>query len=202
MATTNRKTAQSEETRRELIAAARSLFAERGYADTPLEDIVQQAGVTRGAVYHHFRDKEDLFREVHDQVHAEMDERVVAAVMAAPDPWRSLLDGCQAFLDGCLDPAVQRIVLLDASAVLGSEHSHEDHDRKDLDMVTAGLQNAMEQGLVARQPAEPLAHLLLGAIKEASAVIAGASDQRAARRDMGAAVERILSGLLVRRHED
>src|SRR3982750_1415055 len=109
------KAEQSELTQGALLTAARELFTEKGYAATATEEIVQQAGVTRGALYHHFRDKEELFQAVFEEAERGLVETVrTAADSAQTDPWQGFLVGCQAFLDACLEPAVQRIVLLDA----------------------------------------------------------------------------------------
>ncbi len=113
------KAAQREATVAALVAAARALFAERGYADVGTEEIVQRAGVTRGALYHHFKGgKEDLFRAVLIEVSAETTARVLAAANAARDPWDELVRGIEAFLDasapgGAADRAV------DGPAMLG-----------------------------------------------------------------------------------
>ncbi|MEX2238988.1 MAG: TetR/AcrR family transcriptional regulator [Dehalococcoidia bacterium] len=192
-----KKSLQSESTRRELLEVARGLFTERGYADTPLEEIVQRAGVTRGALYHHFKDKEDLFRAVHVDVAGGVHSRVIAAIQAAPDPWRSLLDGCLTYLDNCMDPAVQRIVLVDGQAVLGESH-YDEAGPKDVEMVAEGFQEAMDAGLVPRQPPRPLALLLLGALKEAAMAIIQAPDKVQARAEMGDALRRVLEGLRTR----
>jgi AcrR family transcriptional regulator len=193
--TSSKKFLQSESTRRDLLDAARALFTERGYADTPLEEVVQRAGVTRGALYHHFRDKEDLFRAVHDQVGQSVHDRITGAVGSASDPWEGLLFGCRAFLDSCLDPSVQRIVLIDSAAVLGHEHMHEEDEKHDLVLIRKGLEQAMDAGLVKPQPAEPLAHLLLGAMHQAAIFIATAPDKKKARASMGEAVDGLLESL-------
>src|SRR5881398_3481078 len=108
------KEEHAEATRAALIASARALFAERGYAAVSIEEIVRRARVTRGALYHHFEDKADLFRAVFERV-----QRLLDAASSQPDPARHLEVGCHAFLDACAEPDVQRIVLLDGPAVLG-----------------------------------------------------------------------------------
>ena len=197
MTSASKKYLQSESTRRDLLDAARELFTERGYADTPLEDVVQRAGVTRGALYHHFRDKEDLFRGVHSEVARSVHERVTEAIGRASDPWQGLLFGCRAFLDSCLDPSVQRIVLIDTNSVLGLDHFDEETENYDLMLIRKGLEHAMETGLMRQQPAEPLAHLLLGAMHQAAIFITNAPDQKAARASMGQAVDGLLESLRV-----
>jgi AcrR family transcriptional regulator len=193
----NRKAEQSEQTRGALVDAARGLFSERGYAAVSTEEIVQAAGVTRGALYHHFKDKLDLFTAVVEGVEQEILERVAAAAIAETDPWEQQRVAVGAFLDVCLDPAVQRIVLTDAPSVLGLTAWREIEARYGLALVRAGLQLVMEAGLIEQQPIEPLAHLLLGAMAEGGLLIARAEEPAAARREVGDSLDRILQGLRV-----
>src|SRR3954468_16637648 len=109
-----RRAEQAEGTRAALIDAARLLFAERGYAAVATEEIVAAARVTRGALYYHFEDKRDLFRAVYAEVDRELVEGIARVALAAPDPRHRLIGGFDAFLDACVDPALQRIVFLDA----------------------------------------------------------------------------------------
>src|SRR5262245_32610024 len=113
------KAQQSESTRTTLIRVARELFTELGYADTPTEEIVRRAGMTRGALYHQYRDKKDLFRAVFETVEQELNDLVTSAVAKATDPVVQMRAGVEAFLDAVLDPAVRRIAVLDAPSVLG-----------------------------------------------------------------------------------
>lgn len=189
------KAERSDATRRALIAVARGLFAERGYAQTPIEEIVRRAQVTRGALYHHFQDKRDLFRAVYEDVEKGFAQRLGETVMAEPDPALHLQVGCDAFLDACLEPDMQRIALLDAPSVLGWESWKEVESRYGLALVVAALTGAIEAGVVARQPVEPLARLLLGALNEAGLSIARADDVEAARAEMGDTLGLLLEAL-------
>jgi AcrR family transcriptional regulator len=193
----NRKAEQSEATRRALMDVARDLFAERGYAEVSTEQIVQRAGVTRGALYHHFRGKKDLFHAVFERLEQEVAEKIAAAGLAASDPWRQQQLAIRAFLDVCLEPAVQRIALVDAPSVLGLESWREIEATYGLALVRAGLQSVMDAGLIEEQPVEPLAHLIFGALTEAGLEIARAEDVEAARAEVGASVDRLLDGLRV-----
>jgi len=193
-----RKAEQSEATRGALLGVARELFAERGYAAVPTEEIVQRAGVTRGALYHHFKDKRALFRAVVDELEQETVERIATSALAEGDPWQMQLTALNAYLDVCLDPAVQTIVLVDAPSVLGPAEWREIEATYGLALVRMGLEAVMEAGLIERQPLEPLSHLVLGALSEAGLMIARADDQRKARREVGESVERLLEGLRVR----
>src|SRR5215472_9342458 len=120
--TTTRHDLRSQTTRRQLVRSARALFGARGYAGVGTEEIVRAAGVTRGALYHQFRDKADLFAAVAEEVEAEIADRIAAgAAGAAADPLAGLRTGARLFLDACAEPDVERIILLDAPAVLGWE---------------------------------------------------------------------------------
>src|SRR5438093_5253392 len=115
----NRKELQAAATREALVRVARELFASRGWADTSIEDIVQRTNMTKGALYHHFKDKKDLFQEVFVQLECELAERLNAASGAADaDGLGKLSAACNAYLDACMEPEVQRIVVLDAPSVL------------------------------------------------------------------------------------
>ena len=188
-----RKAEQTEFTRAALIGSGRELFGERGYAAVGTEEIVQRAGVTRGALYHHFRGKEDLFRAVLEEMNRELAERIGSVAAEQPDPVHALRVGAQAFLDACLEPAVQRIALIDAPSVLGWEKWRELDAEAGLGLVEAVLEAAMEAKLIERQPVKPLAHILLGALDEAAMLVARADDVRRTRAEVGEAVDRVLS---------
>src|SRR5918999_1735703 len=191
------KAQRSEATRGALTAAARQLFAERGYAGVGTEEIVQRAGVTRGALYHHFSDKEDLMRAVLHDLSRELAEASATAALKETDQWRQILAAVDAFLDACTDPAVQRIMMTDAPSVLGWDEWREIDTQYGLGLVKASLENAMETGLIAHQPVDPLAHLFVGALDEAAMYVSRAEDPKAARREMGESIERMLDGLRV-----
>jgi AcrR family transcriptional regulator len=190
-----RRAEYAEATRRGLLQAARELFASEGYVDVSIDEICRRARVTKGALYHHFRDKRDLFAAVVEQVEEDVMERVGTAALAETDPWEQQRAAIGAYLDVCLEPAVQRIVLVDAPSVLGVAAWREIEARYGLGVVTAGLQSVMEAGYIEEQPVEPLAHLMLGALTEGGLMIARAEDREAARRAVGDAIDRILGGL-------
>jgi AcrR family transcriptional regulator len=192
------KAAQREATTAALVDAARELFADRGYANVGTEEIVQAAGVTRGALYHHFRGgKEELFRAVVIQVSAETARRVRDAARAGDDPWNALVRGIDAFLDACALPDVQRILLVDGPAVLGWEVWRAIDADYGLGLLERALQSAIDADRLPPQPARPAAHVLLGALDEAAMVVARADDPQAARAEMGQTVHRLLEGLRV-----
>jgi AcrR family transcriptional regulator len=191
---------RSAATRTALVAAARPLFAARGYAAVGTEELVRAAGVTRGALYHQFAGKEELFAAVFEQVEAEVAERIGrvlgggggGAGAGPADPGAALRAGVAAWLDAVDDPEIQRIVLIDAPAVLGWDRWREVALRYAGGMVEAVLQAGMDAGRLAPRPVEPLAHVLLGALDEAALYVAQSADRAAAR----AAVEDVLGAIL------
>ena len=190
------KAQQSFVTRTALLTVARELFAERGYAQVGTEEIVRAAGVTRGALYHHFKDKAELFAAVYEDVEGALMERIATSAMAAArDPLELLRAGASGFLDACEDPAVQQIALLDAPSVLGWERWREIGMRYGLGLVQASLEAAIDAGLIERQPAGPLAHLLLGALDEGAMLLARADDDGETREQLGASIARMLDAL-------
>jgi AcrR family transcriptional regulator len=195
-----RKADQSEATRKALVAAGRELFAKRGYRHTSTQEVVKLAGVTRGALYHHFRDKADLFAAVFEDLSEEIIRRVgKAANLAGPvGTWEHFVGGCQAFLDACLDPAIRQIVLLDAPSALGWERWRELDCKYGFAIVKKALQASMEAGLIDRQPVDPLAHMLVGGLNEAALAMARADNPEEARAETGTGIDRVLNGLRTR----
>jgi AcrR family transcriptional regulator len=189
------ETRKAEATRATLLRVARDLFAQRGYAAVGTEEIVAAAGVTRGALYHHFEDKRDLFRAVHEGLEAELVASIGARIEGIEDPWELLLTGTRAFLDATSDEALRRISLIEAPAVLGWEEWRAIGTRHSLGLVAFGLENAMERGIFRRQEVEPLAQLLLGALTEAAMIIANAEDPGAAREQVEPALLGLMAGL-------
>ena len=198
-----KKAEQSEVTRAALLKAARELFTEHGYADTATEDIAQRAGVTRGALYYQFRDKSGLFYAVLDGISLNTNEKVASAMQSDQGEHRDLWDqivraGTEVYLDACMDPSVQRIGLIEAPAVLGWEEKRALDEQYGIGLIRGALQALLDAGLIAPQPLEPLAHLILSAITEAAMYIARADDMAAARKEMGASLECLLDGLRVK----
>ena len=187
---------RSESTTSELVAAARELFAADGYAGTLLDDVVRRAGVTKGALYHHFKGKRELFEAVFELEQQRLAEAVATAYMRKRDRWAGFQDGCRAYFEACLDPGVQRITLLDGPAVLGWERLREIEDRYTVAGMRLGLEHAVEDGVIAARPSlEPLVQMLNGAMCEAAMLVARADDQRAATRQVLAELKLILEAL-------
>jgi AcrR family transcriptional regulator len=185
----------AQATRAALMTAARELFTKRGYAAVGTEEIVGRAQVTRGALYHHFADKRDLFRAVHEQMEGEIVDAITARMDGAADPVELLKTGTRAFLDACMDPAHAQVNLLDAPSVLGWAEWREIDMRYGMGLITAGLQAGIEAGVLREQPVLPLAHLLLAAMGEAAMMIANSTEPRATRDEMEVSLLALLEGL-------
>ncbi|HWF14758.1 MAG TPA: TetR/AcrR family transcriptional regulator [Acidimicrobiales bacterium] len=177
---------RTEATRGRLIATARRLFAEKGFAATSTEEILSEAEVSRGALYHHFSTKTDLFQATFEAVEDELTAKIleVATAGGQTDPIQILLVGFNAFLDQCLNPEVQRIVMLEGPTVLGWDAWHELDERYAFGTVKAVLGMAAEMRRIDPATVDPLSHLLVGAIMQAGMVVARADDAAAAKQAM------------------
>jgi AcrR family transcriptional regulator len=185
---------RTEATTTALVAAARELFAEDGYAATSLDAVVAKAGVTKGALYHHFAGKRELFAAVFAAEQEHLSRAILEAYQREVDPWQGFEAGCGAFIEACQKPGVQRIALLDAPAALGWETVRE-LESGSMQMMEEGIRRAIEAGAIAKRPVEPLAHLLFGAICESAMTVARAHDQEAALREALAELRRVLRSL-------
>ena len=188
----NRQAARSASTRAKLVRAARTLFARHGYAAVGTEQIVRRAGVTRGALYHHFATKEDLFLAVYEQVEHDLTARLISLVSEAASPLEALRIGIRTFLDACRTPEMQRIVLVDGPAVLGWERWREIAQQNGLGLTEGVLNAAVEAGEIAPIAVTPLAHMLGGALDEAALLVVNDPDQT---DTVAATLERLLDGL-------
>lgn len=188
---------RSEATRGALAAAARPLFAERGYAGVSTEEIVRAAGVTRGALYHHFADKRELFAAVYETIEAELAERIASGALAADagSPLEAMRAGAEMFLAACTEPDVQRIVLLDGPSVLGWDRWREIAAAHGLGLIEASLRAAIEAGAIEAQPVRTLAHVLMGALDEGAMLVARAEDPEVTRREVGQTLDALLAAL-------
>jgi AcrR family transcriptional regulator len=191
----NKKTAQSLATRVKLVAAARELFGDRGYAGVGTEEIVRAAGVTRGALYHQFADKRELFAAVMEAVDADLIAEATAATAGIEDPLEALRAGLRGWLDATARPEAHRIVLVDAPAVLGWEGWREIGERHGLGAVIAALEAGIEAGALAPQPVRPLAHVIMGALDEAALYASRADDPETARAEAAAVLDGLVDSL-------
>lgn len=187
------KAAQSEATRGRLLAAARELFGERGYAAVGTEEVVRAAGVTRGALYHQFADKQALFRAVFEELEQEVIAASAARMAAHPDDMlKAFKAGCRGWLEACAEPAAERILLVDAPAVLGWDVWREISEQHGLGVVKASLEHGMATGALIPGPIDPLAHVIVGALDEAALYVARAENRAKALKETGAVVDRLI----------
>jgi AcrR family transcriptional regulator len=168
---------RSKRTRAALVAAGRKLFVEKGYFDTSTEDLVAEVGGTRGALYHHFADKRALFRAVFVEVLEDFAVRPTMPGEHEAEPLDRLRSGLGYFLTAATEPEVQRIVLIDGPTVLGWDELRALEAPTVLRSVTQILEQAMADGAIRRQPTDPLARILLGAVQEAGLMMTRADDE-------------------------
>jgi AcrR family transcriptional regulator len=188
---------RSAATRALLIDAARALFADHGFAEVSTQAIVAAAGVTRGALYHQFRDKVELFAAVYEQVERGLVDDIAGQIaeLAPADPLAAMRIGARLFLDGCAAPDVQQIVLIDAPAVLGWDRWRAVGVKYGLGVIEGMLSHAIAVGVVPEQPLRPTAHVLLGALDEAALYVSRATDRERARQEMETVCDRLISGI-------
>jgi len=179
-----------------LVEAARELFARDGFESTSLEAVATRAGVSKGAVYHHFDGKRQLYRAVFAREVEAMTAPVTRAYSRETDPWGAFEAGCRAFLSECLKPDVQRIVLLDAFAAIGWEEMR-NLEAPLFRLMEISVARAVDAGQIASRPAEPLVHFLFGALCETAMTVARSADQKAAHQRALTEIGEIFRALVV-----
>lgn len=181
-----------EETRAKLIASARQAFARLGYARTSMDDLTAEAGLTRGALYHHFGDKQGLLAAVVEQIDSEMDERLEAVSAQIANPWEAFHERCRAYLHMALEPEIQRIVLQDARAVLGERLPTQEHC---IDTLSALLEQLLQDQVIAAVAPRALARLINGSLVEAALWIAAEPQPQQRLSEALNALQLLLRGL-------
>ena len=185
----------AEATRELLVSVARQRFTKRGYAATSIDDIVQQAGVAKGALYHHFSGKDALFRAVYEEIQAETMSAVMAAALAEAEPWAGVRAGLSAFLDACLDPAFRRVVVLDSVSVLEHQVWEGGIEHVELPMLRTVLTPLATSDALPGVAVDPLAHIALGGLYGAALFIARSPRPKAARRQVDEVLDTLVGGL-------
>jgi AcrR family transcriptional regulator len=178
-----------------ILKAGRLLFGERGFAATTIDDIAEQARVAKGAVYHHFATKEAVFEAVFDQVSRALVQEIDRAVRTEKDVLAAMVAGTQHYFTACAKGPTGQIILRDGPAVLGWERWREIDARHFGGKIPRAIEAAMDAGLIARQPVEPLARLLLGAVTEAAVACAGRTDVLKAGNEYTRAFKSLLEAL-------
>lgn len=218
MATVSRKAEQGRVTRDALIVAARKEFARQGYANASVDDIVRLAEVTKGAFYHHFAGKEDLFLRVFENVKKELSrgafithaehkpfspddshalhlERFTAQTNA--EVWAELRSRCRRYIELHSDASIRQIVLVDARWVLSWEDWQRVESEYGVTLLRADLRRAMQRGIIKDLPLAMLAGVIAGALNEACLLVANAADSNEALDEAMRVIEPVLNGLLV-----
>jgi len=189
-----RTRAAMQETRALLLATARQMFTEVGYAHTSMDDLTARAGLTRGALYHHFGDKKGLLAAVVEQLDAEMDVRLRAITDTAEDDWEGFRQRCRAYLEMALEPEIQRIVLRDARAVFGG--GSPEAQRHCMESLRQLIERLVLQGVFIDIHAQALAALIYGSLAEATVWIAGTEEGEQRLAQATQAFESLLRGVL------
>ncbi|OBI92204.1 TetR/AcrR family transcriptional regulator [Mycobacterium sp. 1245805.9] len=185
--------ARGEQTRLDLIDAGRELFVEYGFFNTSVSDIVAKSGVgTRGAFYHHFKDKAELFRAVFEDVEKDLTLRSIAAPPPGADPWERLTRGLHGFLEAAQEPAVQRVILVDGPVVLGWQTLREIQEGNSIALINDVVREAIAEGIIDDQPVGELTHMIVAALEEASLLVAHAANPSRARRRAAKVLDRLL----------
>lgn len=186
---------QAEATRELLVGIARERFVEQGYKATAMDDIVQRAGLAKGALYHHFSGKDALFKAVYDVVLEETAGAVMTAALAEEDPWVAVRSGLAAFLDACLQPAFRRIVIIDSVTVLAARAWDRGAEGVELPMLRTVLTPLVDSGALPGVTLDALAHLALGGLYGCALYIARAADPEAARVEADVVLDVVLRGV-------
>ncbi len=191
--TDDERRARGDQTRRDLIQAGRALFVEQGFFNTSIGDLVTRSGVgTRGAFYHHFKDKAELFRAVFEEVEQDLTLRSIAAPPAGADPWERLTRGLHSFLEAALEPEVQRVMLVDGPVVLGWQTLRSIQESNSIALIDEVVREAMTEEIIDEQPVQELTHMLVAALEEAALLVAHSDVPLEARERAARVLDRML----------
>ena len=189
------KIQRGDKTSAALVTVGRKIFSARGYSDTAMEEIVRKAGVTRGALYHHFDGKKGLFLAAFEDAQTDMANRIIQGGKSKRSAWEKLISCTYAFFEACRDSELQRIVLLDAPAVLGWDVWRRVDEEKTLHILRSLLTELIDKGIIKPLLIEPLTHLLSGAANEAVLWIAGSDDPKKAFEEAWSTMKALLCSL-------
>ena len=193
-----RRVEYSEATRQALVDSAVDLFTEHGYSQTSLEEIAKRARVTKGALYHHFGGKQVLFEAAFSAVESGVVARLSEVVSDPGDPWEATRSGLRAFLEVCLEPAYQRIVVQDGPAVMGWGRWRDAEEAYTFGVLRTVVSNLIASGEIGDEmPVDALARIMFGALSAGAIAIAASSSPMQERADIAVCIERVLNGLRV-----
>jgi len=191
--TDDERRARGDQTRRDLVDAGRALFVEKGFFNTSIGDLVTTSGVgTRGAFYHHFKDKAELFRAVFEEVERDLTLRSLASPPTGTDPWERLSAGLHGFLESALEPEVQRVMLLDGPVVLGWQTLRAIEEGNSVALINEMVREAIAERVIDEQPVGELTHMVIAALEEAALLVAHAPDPAKARERAARVLDRML----------
>lgn len=191
--TDHERRARGDRTRLDLVDAGRALFVDKGYFHTSIGDLVTASGVgTRGAFYHHFKDKSELFRAVFEDVERDLTLRSLASPPQGTDPWERLSQGLHGFLGAALEPEVQRVMLIDGPVVLGWQTLRDIQAGDSIALIEEVVSDAIAQGAIEDQPVTELTHMLVAAVEEAALLVAHSADPVDARQRAAKILDRLL----------
>ncbi|BBX03777.1 TetR family transcriptional regulator [Mycolicibacterium moriokaense] len=191
--TDDERRARGDQTRRDLLDAGRKLFVEKGFFNTSIGDLVTTSGVgTRGAFYHHFKDKAELFRAVFAEVEQDLTLRSMASPPPGADAWEKLSRGLHSFLESALEPEVQRIMLLDGPVVLGWQTLRAIEEANSVALINEMVREAIAAGIIDDQPVAELTHMLIAALEEAALLVAHSRQPAKARQRAAKVLDRML----------
>lgn len=192
-----RRAEYTESTKQALVDNAVALFTERGYSGTSLDEIARRARVTKGALYHHFNGKVALFEAAFDAVEADTMARLAKIVQAGTVPWQAALAGLRAYLDVCLEPAYQQLVINEAPVVLGWQRWRTRQEQFTFGLLRSVVEAVSANGDIVALPTEPLTRLLFGALNSSAVAIANSDDPEQTRAEVQLCVEHVLHGLRI-----
>lgn len=185
----------SEATRNALVESAVDLFTEHGYTGTSLDEIARRARVTKGALYHHFAGKQGLFEAVFEAVESRVVERISATIHQEESAWDTMASALGAFLQVCLEPSYQRIVVREGPAVMGWERWRETEERLTFGLVRDAIRILIDSGEIEALPEEALSQVVFGAMSAGAISIAGATDPERTSVEVGQCLKRVMVGL-------
>ena len=190
--------ARGDRTRRDLIDAGRALFVEKGFFNTSIGELVSTSGVgTRGAFYHHFKDKAELFRAVFEEVERDLTLRSLASPPRGADSWERLSAGLHGFLESALEPEVQRVMLLDGPVVLGWQTLRAIQEDNSIALINEMVREAIAEGAIEDQPVGELTHMVVAALEEGALLVAHAAQPSRARKRAAKVLDRLLLSFAV-----
>jgi AcrR family transcriptional regulator len=196
--TDSERRARGDQTRRNLVDAGRTLFVEKGYFNTSIGELVAMSGVgTRGAFYHHFKDKAELFRAVFEEVERDLTLRSLASPPHGADPWQRLSAGLHGFLESALEPEVQRVMLLDGPVVLGWQTLRAIQEGNSIALINEMVTEAIAEGVIDDQPVGELTHMVVAAVEEGALLVAHAARPNRARQRAAKVLDRLLLSFAV-----